>query len=612
MMRSRTLTTDNRILRQIAGNELSVDLGSAVGAAFDMPTMGSLLLDKIEQNTADTAARRQVFLDMDAVLQEEKKEIEDQLAVETDPQELDRLRNRAVEVSEKLGTSKTDRFQEKILEIGAYKTPEELREIFGDIITFNRPMSEEEADLLVQNKKEEMIRQAIIQAGPKGFVPGVAKFTGGMAAMATDPLELASMFIPIVGATGRARSIARYGKIRGNVVVGAKEGAFGSAITEPFYYGLSANQQLDYTMQEALFNIGAGLFLGGGIGSLAGAIMARSVNEKEVVDITDFADIIETRKFDKPISEAEAIERANKSVAQIRRANNITGDHITYDLALRQFITDQNITADIIRPRAVGRPQTLGEFIRSKGGINDNKPTFRGELRSRDIKARTGYIKKNGTVVSFISNNASDLDLDDMAELAFEAGYLGNRQTDELLQRIEEDVAGDYTFSMADQEQADLWRAYHRGERDFDKEIDFRNEVREELKAIGHKNVTDDEVAAVADRMARTGELAEDAAQAIAIKVEDVRQEMLARMGLEPENEKLADFSASERADEVSDVTPYDEIIEREAEIVAQARASGELTDDQIKALDEIEEFDKSHEARVDVIRAGMACVVRR
>jgi len=87
---------------------------------------------------------------------------------------------------------------------------------------------------------------------------------------------------------------------------------------------------------------------------------------------------------------------------------------------------------------------------------------------------------------------------------------------------------------------------------------------------------------------------------------------MLARSGLDPEGEKLADFSASERADEVSDVTPYDEIIEREAEIVAQARASGELTDEQIKTLDEIEEFDKAHEARVDVIRAGMACVVRR
>ena len=611
-MRARKLTTENRILRQIAGSELSVDLGEAVSAAFNMPTMTSLLSNKIEQNVADTNARRQVFLDMDAVLKEEQIELEKELASETDPQQLERLRNRAIEVSELLGTTKTDRFQKEILEIGAYRTPEELTEKFGEIITFNRAMSEEEAALLVQNKKEEIIRESIIQAGPKGIVPGVAKFAGGMAAMATDPLELASMFIPVVGATGRATSIARYGKVRGNVVVGAKEGAFGSAITEPFYYGLSVNQQLDYTMSEALFNIGAGLFLGGAIqGGLAG-LLTRSVNEKEVVDIADFAEIIETRKFEKPISEAEAIERANKTVAQIRRANKITGDQITYDLALRQFITDQNITAEIIQPKAIGRPQTLGEFIRSKGGINDDKPTHRGEVANVGIKARTGYIKKNGTVVSFINNKASDLDLDDMAELAFEAGYLDSRSTNELLQKIKDEDAGNYTFSKADEADATLWREYHRGLNDFEKEIEFREDVRQELEASGYKNITDDEVAAIADRMARTGQMAVDAAHDISIKVGDVRQEMLARLGLEPENEKLADFSASERADEVSDVTPYDEIIEREAEIVAQARASGELTDEQIKALDEIEEFDKSHEARVDVIRAGMACVVRR
>ena len=46
-----------------------------------------------------------------------RKEIEDQLASETDTQELDRLRTRATEISEKLGTPKADRFQEKILVI---------------------------------------------------------------------------------------------------------------------------------------------------------------------------------------------------------------------------------------------------------------------------------------------------------------------------------------------------------------------------------------------------------------------------------------------------------------------------------------------------------------
>jgi len=603
-MRARKLTTENRILRQIAGSELSVDLGEAVSAAFNMPTMTSLLSNKIEQNVADTNARRQVFLDMDAVLEEEQIELEKELASETDPQQLERLRNRAIEVSELLGTTKTDRFQKEILEIGAYKTPEELKEKFGEIITFNRAMSEEEAALLVQNKKEEIIRGAIIQAGPKGIVPGVAKFAGGMAAMATDPLELGSMFIPMVGATGRATSIARYGKVRGNVVVGAKEGAFGSAITEPFYYGLSVNQQLDYTMSEALFNVGAGLFLGGAIGGGVGTIMARTVNEKEVIDIAEFSEIIEARKAAEPISEAEALARADKIVKNLRKANKITGDHITYDLALRQFITDQNITADIIRPRAVKRPATLSEFIKSKGGVVGD-----GELIA--IKAVDTYVKKNGTAVNFISNDASDLNIDDMAELAFEAGYLDSRNTDELVQKIKDEDAGNYTFSKADEADATLWREYHQGLNDFEKEIDFRNEVRQELEATGHKNITDDEVAAIADRMARTGQMAVDAAHDISIKVGDVRQEMLARLGLDPEGEKLADFSASERADDVSDVTPYDEIIEREAEIVAQARASGELTDDQIKALDEIEEIDKGHEARVDVIRAGMACVVR-
>jgi len=611
MMRSRTLATENRILRQIAGNELSVDLGTAVGAVFDMPTMTSLLSNKIEQNVADTDARRQVFLEMDAVLQEEKNEIENQLASETDPQELERLRTRATEILELLGTPKTDRFQEKALAIGVFKTPEELKEIFGEIITFNRAMSEEEANLLVQNKKEEMIREAIIQAGPKGFVPGAAKFAGGMAAMATDPLEFASMFIPIVSGGAKAASIARYGTIRGSAVVGAKEGAFGAAITEPFYYGLSANQQLDYTMSEALFNVGAGLFLGGAIGGGIGTILARSVNEKEVIDIAEFGEIIEARKAAEPISESEAQARADKIVKNLRKANKITGDHITYDLALRQFITDQNITAEIIAPKAIGKPTTLGEFIRSKGGINDDKPTFRGELANIGIKARTGYIKKNGTVVSFINNKASDLDLDDMAELAFEAGYLDSRNTDELVQKIKDEDAGNYTFSKADEADATLWREYHQGLNDFEKEIDFRNEIRQELEASGYKNIPDDEVAAIADHMARTGQMAVDAAHDISLKVEDVRQEMLARSGLDPEGEKLADFSASERADDVSDVTPYDEIIEREAEIVAQARASGELSEQQIKELDEIAEIDKGHEARVDVIRAGMACVVR-
>ena len=98
-------------------------------------------------------------------------------------------------------------------------------------------MTTSEAKLLADNKRAEMIRHAIISKGPSGVLPTVAKFGAGLAAMAVDPLEVASMFIPVVGVGGRAASVARFGKVGGRVLVGATEGFVGSALTEPLYFG---------------------------------------------------------------------------------------------------------------------------------------------------------------------------------------------------------------------------------------------------------------------------------------------------------------------------------------------------------------------------------------
>ena len=89
----------------------------------------------------------------------------------------------------------------------------------------------------------------------------------GFAAMAVDPLELATAFIPIVG---EARLVSRFGRVGGRTVAGMMDGLVGAAATEPVYYGLSRQQQLDYTMADALLNIGLGAILGGGIGALRG------------------------------------------------------------------------------------------------------------------------------------------------------------------------------------------------------------------------------------------------------------------------------------------------------------------------------------------------------
>ena len=48
---------------------------------------------------------------------------------------------------------------------------EDLQNKFGDIVEFTEPMSNEKAKLLVDNKKEAMIRDAIIEQGTAG-IPG--------------------------------------------------------------------------------------------------------------------------------------------------------------------------------------------------------------------------------------------------------------------------------------------------------------------------------------------------------------------------------------------------------------------------------------------------------
>jgi len=612
-MRTRQLQTKNRILRQIAGDDLSVTLTDQFGAAFEMPTMGSLLVQQINQSSADTDARRQAYMEIEADLFDEQKEIRDQLITETDPLERGRLQRRAIQVFQQIGNYQSDRVTDKALEMGLLKAPDQLAEKYGDLLNFDRPMSEEEADLLYKGKKEEAVRNAIINAGPKGIIPGAVQFAGGMAAMAVDPLEVASMFIPIVGQAGRARAIAKYGKIKGSGYVGAREGAFGAAITEPLYYGLSQDQQLDYTMYDALFNVGAGFFLGGAIGSVGGAIAARSVKAKETISMTDYGDVLEVRKMADDITEteADAIARSNQAVAKVRKMYNITGGPITHDMAVRKFALDQNVQVDLIAPKSVKRPETLSEFIRSKGGINDQDPAFRGELKAVGIEGAAGYKTDKGIQVNRVSNTTSEKNLDDMADIAYQNGFLGSRNASELVERLRDEARGNFTFSRADQFEAEQWRQYHQGKDDFEREIAFRQEIRTELEMLGMKNVTDDEIAVIADRMARTGEDVVDAAQAISMRIEDVRSRMIAETTVQPESDRLADFDASARADETPDEIPFDEINDRREQIIEQARLSDELTKDQIRSLEEMDEIDRNHEARVEVIQAGMKCVAR-
>jgi hypothetical protein len=265
----------------------------------------------------------------------------------------------------------------------------------------------------------------------------------------------------------------------------------------------------------------------------------------------------------------------------------------------------------VVQPKAVGRPQTLSQFVGRRGGINDQDPVFRGELKNFDTRAVAGYVNKKGTIVSGISNPKSQSNLDDMADIAFQEGYLPERSPDALVAALREEAAGNFTFAKQDMEQAQDWRDYHRAENDFEREVAHRADIRAELEEYQIKNVTDEEIALISDRMASKGEDAADAYDYVVMKINNVKAEMLARHASDLTNDPLADFQASVRFDEVTDDIELDDTILREEAIIAQMREDGELTKYHVEQLDEIDRIDAQAQAYVEVTEAVTICVAR-
>ena len=92
---------------------------------------------------------------------------------------------------------------------------------------FEEDEKQSTVDILVTRKKAEIERQSIIQRGPQGFLPGTAKLATSLVTSIADPINLAMMFIPIVGEARFASMVARAGLTGARFRKGAIEGLVG-------------------------------------------------------------------------------------------------------------------------------------------------------------------------------------------------------------------------------------------------------------------------------------------------------------------------------------------------------------------------------------------------
>ncbi len=372
---------DSRNLRTFGAQLREIDLTTALAGRFD-ETLTDLAFTQADRALADRdryteEQRRQVTIAERDRIQSVKQLNRSLTFANPDTPEYETIRGRLAEVEEGYQSFMSEQTRRSIEE-GRLRTPEDLNEQYGDLgLKFDLPMTQGEADILAENKRAEQIRMAMIEYGPKGLLSTGAQFGTGVLAAMVDPLELATAFIPFVGQAPKVAAIARLGEVGRRTLVGATNGFVGSVVTEPGYYLLSKSQQLDYTMTDALFNVGVGTFLGGGIGTVAGAFArSKAGNLPTEGDIEVAVEGFDARfdpeliKYYMPAPKSVGAERIDgEPQPRVQSNAERTSQQEAATLAITQHAMGEEIDIGVTITPTPKRPMRLMEYVASKGGV---------------------------------------------------------------------------------------------------------------------------------------------------------------------------------------------------------------------------------------------------
>ncbi len=580
---------DNRILR--ATGQLATTLGATTGAQFADPTLGGRTVAKIglpSRLDDFTEEQRIARRTEEAARWRENDGLQSELLSVSDPARRDEITNRIQEIQTESDVQ-LDALTRQSIDAGRMESQEALNEEFGDIgLTFDRATSREEAELLAKGRREEIIRGAIIEAGPKGFIPGAARFAAGLAAMAVDPVEVATMFIPVVGPAGRAAAVARFGRVGGRAVVGATEGLVGNALTEPLYYGLSKSLQLDYTMSDALTNIALGAVLGGVLGKGIGVLSRADPNVRATVD---------TPRLDAKLSQ----ETAEIALRQFSTGQSVNISRLLDGTDLRSTTTLSRVDGiDFQVGRAIDFP--VGQ------AAPDLRPTIIAQVEGKPrifdtVQKADAFAAKTGGKVAMTGD-----------------GFV-------VRQPIEGEIVRDpfgkpLTFDR--QRTADKFLASQRALPDGAKTVELNINGRKKFGVVHGMTAKDigalergadtaeipdgintREVAVLPDASARIDEAVRGTFAEVKIAKEFAKDSQ--NIELDPQ----ADFKASARADVVLPDTFAEETVAEMEALVKQLDEAGELSKEAKADLAEIKDITERATAYNEVTAAAATCLLR-
>jgi hypothetical protein len=191
----------------------------------------------------------------------------------------------------------------------------------GGQLKFDEPIREDVAQITYRRKIAENDRNYVLQSGAISGFRQAAGLGVGMAATLVDPINVAMMFVPVVGEARMAQMAAKYGVTRARLATGSIEGTVGAMLAEPFVLLPALQEQANYGLEDSALNLGFGAVLGAGLHAGFGAIgdKIKSLKPKESNAIFESAinDVLQDRPVSAPAKVYEFTSTFEKSQKRI-------------------------------------------------------------------------------------------------------------------------------------------------------------------------------------------------------------------------------------------------------------------------------------------------------
>lgn len=298
-------------------------------------------------------------------------------------------------------------------------------------VHFNNPVRKQEAEVIAAQKIKEMAARERLSRSEGTFMSGAASLTGSMVGSLADPINIATLFIPVSKLIPALKGLEAAG-LMGRTLARGADGVIMNALVEPLPLYAASIDQRDYTMADSMFNLAAGGVFNAGMGALIDGVRGLAAGELFNSNVASAVELGNNRALDN-LMEYNKKKHTVTSMA-FDDLVNLGTNHVDVQNVAGGVAVKLKETGPLSRLSGYGKDvdMAIRDLRQQIGGLLDNDSIFKGyrvdDAIERMFKAidGAGFIGNGKAFAKWLNNVQSKALRKGMSFEDFLAGRTNN------------------------------------------------------------------------------------------------------------------------------------------------------------------------------------------